>query len=230
MLPSIPLFIYLLFGFSVVFVFVCIYHASQKSGRLVLLLLAWLIAQSAISLGGFYQNTLSMPPRFLLLVAPGLIAMLLLLLIKRGRRFLQSFNLHWLLVLHAVRLPVELVLFELYGQKLVPVQMTFAGWNFDVISGITAPIILLLLRNGRAGTRTLLAWNVLCLLLLINIVATAILAAPTPFQQLAFEQPNRAVFYFPFTLLPGFIVPLVLFSHLAMLVRLVSGTKSAAET
>ncbi|MFY8109282.1 MAG: hypothetical protein ACOVO9_09830, partial [Bacteroidia bacterium] len=49
---------------------------------------------------------------------------------------------------------------------------------------------------------------------LANIVITAVLSAPTPFQVLSFEQANMGVFKFPFTLLPGLIVPLVLLSHL----------------
>jgi len=55
---------------------------------------------------------------------------------------------------------------------------------------------------------------------LFNIVLTAILSAPLPIQQLAFEQPNIAVMYFPFVYLPGFIVPIVLFSHLVVISKL----------
>ncbi|MEM9987092.1 MAG: hypothetical protein AAF804_18515, partial [Bacteroidota bacterium] len=48
-------------------------------------------------------------------------------------------------------------------------------------------------------------------------VGIAILSAPLPFQQLAFEQPNVAVLRFPYVLLPGVVVPLVLLSHLLSL-------------
>jgi hypothetical protein len=59
---------------------------------------------------------------------------------------------------------------------------------------------------------------------LFNIVVTAILYAPLPIQQLAFEQPNIAVMYFPFVYLPGFIVPIVLFSHLVSLKKLMQAS------
>jgi hypothetical protein len=59
---------------------------------------------------------------------------------------------------------------------------------------------------------------------LFNIVLTAILSAPLPIQQLAFEQPNIAVMYFPFVYLPGFIVPIVLFSHLVSLKKLMQAS------
>jgi hypothetical protein len=38
-----------------------------------------------------------------------------------------------------------------------------------------------------------------------------------PAQQLNFDQPNRAVLYFPYVWLPAIVVPIVLFSHLAAL-------------
>ena len=56
--------------------------------------------------------------------------------------------------------------------------------------------------------------NILCLFLLLNVVITAFFAFPTPFQKLAFDQPNIAILYFPFNLLPTVIVPMVLFGHL----------------
>ncbi|MFY7909091.1 MAG: hypothetical protein ACOVO2_06045, partial [Emticicia sp.] len=68
--------------------------------------------------------------------------------------------------------------------------------------------------------KILLSWNIMCLLLLINIVFNALLASPVPFQQFAFEQPNIAILYFPYNLLPSMVVPLVLFSHLVAIRRL----------
>jgi hypothetical protein len=71
--------------------------------------------------------------------------------------------------------------------------------------------------------RLILIWNILCLGLLINILANALLSAPFPFQQFAFDQPNIAILYFPFNLLPTFVVPLVLLAHLAAIRQLISG-------
>jgi hypothetical protein len=99
--------------------------------------------------------------------------------------------------------------------------MTFEGRNFDILSGITAPFVYwLAFRSGKINRPLLIIWNVFALLLLINIVVHAFLSFPTPFQQLAFEQPNRGVQYFPFIWLPTIVVPIVLFSHLASLWQL----------
>jgi hypothetical protein len=71
----------------------------------------------------------------------------------------------------------------------------------------------------------LLAWNFACLLLLANIVLTAILSAPFDFQKFGFDQPNIALFYFPFIWLPCFIVPVALFAHLVSIRKLISTKK-----
>ncbi len=100
--------------------------------------------------------------------------------------------------------------------KAVPELMTFEGRNFDILSGISAPIVYYLyFIKGKISKRTLIIWNFICLLLLVNIVVHAILSAPTPFQKMAFDQPNIAVLHSPFHLLPAIVVPLVFLSHLA---------------
>src|SRR5205814_3813902 len=84
------------------------------------------------------------------------------------------------------------------------------------LSGITAPFVYYFAFVAkRMEWRFLMGWNILCLALLLNVVITALLSAKTPFQQLAFNQPNIAVTYFPYVLLPAVVVPIVLFSHLA---------------
>ena len=101
--------------------------------------------------------------------------------------------------------------------------MTFEGKNFDILSGITAPLIyyfgFVKFKINKTG---ILIWNFICLSLLINIVFLAVFSAPFPFQKFAFEQPNIALLYFPFIWLPSCVVPLVLLSHLAAIQQLLS--------
>ena len=80
------------------------------------------------------------------------------------------------------KIPVELVLFWLFIHKAVPQLMTFEGRNFDIIAGITAPIIAYFsFTKKMIGRKIILLWNLICLALLINIVVYALLSAPTPF-------------------------------------------------
>ncbi|MFN5557707.1 MAG: hypothetical protein ACK48F_15940, partial [Chryseotalea sp.] len=113
-----------------------------------------------------------------------------------------------------------------YLAGLIPDLMTFEGYNFDIISGITAPIIYFLyFVKGKISKSIVLFWNFVCLGLLANILTIALFSAKTPFQQFAFEQPNIGVTYFPFVWLPAVIVPIVLFSHIASIQQLSKNEK-----
>ncbi len=190
--------------------------------RLVLLVTgAWLLVQGIVSYSNFYTNTTALPPRFLMAVLPPLLLLLLLLATRRGRAWLDGLDLRILTLLHVVRIPVELVLYWLFVYKAVPQLMTFDGRNFDIFSGLTAPIVFyFVFLRQRLGGKVLIVWNLVCLGLLLNIVIHAVLSAPFSFQQLAFNQPNKAVLYFPYLWLPAFIVPVVLLSHVAALRQL----------
>ncbi|MBK7393434.1 MAG: hypothetical protein IPI64_09055 [Chloracidobacterium sp.] len=183
---------------------------------LIFLLPLWIFFQAVISIGGFYQDTNSMPPRIVLFgVLPALLTIVTYLIFFR-ERFIDKIPLRLLTMLHVVRVPVEIVLLWLFQNGQVPQLMTFEGRNFDILSGILAPIVYLIAFRGEKPKRGLLiAYNILGLILLANIVSIAALSIPSPIQQLAFEQPNRAVTFFPYSWLPAIVVPIVLFSHLA---------------
>jgi hypothetical protein len=182
--------------------------------------------QAIVGLSGFYTITDTMPPRFLLLVLPPLFFIICLFVTAKGRQYLDSLDTKFLTILHIVRVPVELVLFWLFINKAVPELMTFEGRNFDIFSGITAPVIFYFgFIKQQVGRKIILLWNIVCLGLLINIVVNAVLSAPFPFQKFAFDQPNIAVLYFPFVWLPCCIVPLVLLSHLATIRQLLNKQK-----
>jgi hypothetical protein len=192
-------------------------EVKSKATNIIVCLTIWLLVQMIISFRNFYTtNTFSLPPRFLILVIPPLLTIALSFFTKSGRRFVDSLPLLQLTYLHIVRIPVELVLFWLFVNKKVPELMTFAGRNYDILSGISAPIIAYFgIKKNMFGKKILLAWNFICMGLLLNVLINGVLSAPFPFQKFAFEQPNVAVLYYPFTWLPGFIVPMVLFCHLA---------------
>lgn len=99
--------------------------------------------------------------------------------------------------------------------------MTFEGRNFDIIAGITSPFVAYFgFKKMLLKQQTILIWNFFCLGLLINIIINAVFSAPSPIQKFAFEQPNIAILNFPFSLLPTFIVPIVLFGHLTSIRQL----------
>lgn len=218
---TVPDLITLLFIATTLFTVWMFYKASAKSKPVLVCISAWSVLQALISLTGFYQVPDALPPRFVLLIGPCFIFIAILFTTQWGKRFIDSLSIKQLTLMHVVRIPVEITLYFLFVAKLIPGLMTFEGNNFDIISGITAPVIFYLVYSTRKlNTGALLVWNFLCLGLLINVLVIAILSAQTPIQQLAFEQPNIGVTYFPYIWLPGVIVPLVLIAHLTAIRQL----------
>lgn len=217
----VPLFVSIAFGLTTVLTISLFFLAARRKAMVLVPALIWLAIQAALSLKGFYMVTDTIPPRFLLLIGPPLLLIAWMFLSRKGKNFMDELDLKYLTLLHVIRIPVELVLFALYIQRLVPELMTFEGRNFDILSGITAPLVYyFVFIRKRSADGLLLFWNAICLLLLFNIVIHAILSLPTAFQQIAFDQPNVAILYFPFVFLPACVVPLVLFSHLVAIRRL----------
>jgi len=216
-----PLLIINLFIFTTLFTYYWLVKQLDASKTMSILVALWLILQAILGHLGFYEINNTIPPRFALMVMPPMLLIIILFNTKKGKNYIDSLDIQKLTLLHAIRIPVEMTLFGLFSVELIPQLMTFEGANFDIFSGITAPIIYFYMRKQQSLHTTLMIfWNFLCLFLLLIIVAIAILSAPSPFQKLAFEQPNIGVLYFPFNWLPSFIVPVVLFCHLAALRKL----------
>ncbi|MFB5649109.1 hypothetical protein ACE5IS_00560 [Leptospira wolffii] len=224
---NLPPFVPLVFGstiFAILGYFFSLIISTRKSWTssliIFLFLAAWLVFQALLSVNGFYSVTDSIPPRFLAMILPPLLLILFLFLSPRGRNWLDRIPLEGLTYLHLVRIPIELVLYWLAMYGWIPVGMTFAGWNFDILAGMTSPIAAyFLLRNSGSADLRVFVWNLLGLALLLNIVTIGILSAPGPFQILSFERPNLGIFQFPYVWLASVVVPSVLFAHIVSLRR-----------
>ncbi|MBS1519185.1 MAG: hypothetical protein JSS91_13955 [Bacteroidetes bacterium] len=221
MIPGFPLYADLLFILTALLTAVFLYSASERSTAAAIAVLIILAAETLLSLCGFYRSGGSFPPRFIFLALPAVIFMISLFFFNGGRQFIDSLDEEILTYLHIVRIPVEISLYILFIYKMVPEIMTFGGRNFDILSGITAPIIAYFgYRKKMIGKKVILIWNFISLGLLFNVVITAVLSVPSGIQQFGFDQPNTGVLYFPFVWLPGFIVPTVLFSHIVCIKKL----------
>ncbi len=222
-MENLPTYISIVFGLTTFLTVGLFYKATNNSKTTLIILLTWLALQTAIGLSGFYTVTDATPPRFLLLVLPPFLLIIGLFTTSKGKHYIDSLDAKILTILHTIRIPVEIVLFWLFINKTVPELATFEGKNFDILSGLTAPIVFYFgFIKKQLNRKIILIWNFICLGLLINIVTIAVLSAPFPFQKFAFDQPNIAVLYFPFNWLPSCVVPLVLFSHLATIRQLLN--------
>ncbi len=223
MIDQLPFYVYVIFILTTIIAVWLFCRAAAPYKTTVVVLSVWLLLQALLSCSGFYLkiNTTRPPYEMALLLPPMVIAMVMLFVTPAGRTYLDGFDIKKLTWLHVVRIPVELVIWWWWLYKLVPRGMTFEGANPDIFSGISALIIACLAYTAKGiNQKLLLGWNIICLLLVLNILTRGILSLPTPFQQFGFRQPNMAILYFPFIWLPACIVPLVVLSHLIALRKL----------
>ena len=221
MITELPIYVYITFAIAILFSLILFYVASNKSIKFVIAIILWGILHSILAVSGFYENTKTIPPRFLLLVFPMIVIVLSTIFSKKMQHWLSTFHLKKLTYLHTVRILVELVLFWLFVDSYVPQLLTFEGRNFDILAGITAPIVAYIAFKRNTINKPLLwIWNIFSIILLTNVLVHAVLSTPTILQKFAFDQPNIAVMKFPFLLLPAIIVPIVLISNLAGFVLL----------
>lgn len=211
-METLPFYIPLGFIATVLLTFSILYRASDNKRSLMLVLSAWLLLQGILTWAGFYQVFGSRPPRFVLLTLPPVILISMLFATAKGRAFLDGFDMKTLSLIHIVRIPVELILFALSVHHAVPRLMTFEGGNLDILSGISAPVIWYFgYQKQKISRGWLIAWNLVCLGLLFNIVVRALLSL----------SPSMALVHFPYSWLPGFVVPAVLLTHLVALRQLI---------
>jgi hypothetical protein len=227
---EVPFYVYLIF-FVTIFLAGWLFYRIIRNAKLLILIAAWLLITGLVAYSGYFRDTNTSPPKFMFAVLPPLAVILLILFTKAGNQFIKTLQPKDLVLLSIVRIPVEVVLYLLYVSKVVPELMTFSGRNFDIIAGLTAPLVYIYCFEGKTIGRKwlLLGWNLISLALLVNIIYYGLFSAPFRFQRFAFDQPNVAVLYFPFIWLPCFIVMIILLSHLILIKKLMP-TKPSAST
>lgn len=199
------------------------FKATNKNKVALLYILAMTVLVAVLNAQDFFLDNDSIPPRFMLFIAPSIVVAAITFLTKKGRAFIDSIDLETYGYLHTVRVAVEIVLLWLSIHAVLPESMTFEGRNFDILSGLSAPLIAYFgYRQKRLPNGVLLAWNIICLALVLQVVITGILSVPSAIQQLSFDQPNIAILYFPFSWLPSIVVPVVIFGHLVAIRRAIS--------
>lgn len=181
---------------------------------------AWLGLTAALAARGALSDFARVPPPMILLIGASFLLAVLAACSSFGKRLAVGLGVAALIGVQCFRLPVEIFLFQMEQAGIVPVQMTFAGLNFDLLTGVSAlPIAWLAVRDKLPAWGALL-WNLLGLGLLLNIATIALLSAPTPLRAFHNDPANTFIATWPFVWLPVFLVTGALFGHLLLFRRL----------
>lgn len=173
----------------------------------------WTVLVSAWSLSGVMGDFSKFPFNFMPVIIIPLLTILLITFSHGLPEILKTIPEAFIIKLQSFRFFVELLLWSLFARDLVPVQMTFEGRNFDILVGISAPIVAWLIQKKKISHTFLVIWNLAGLALLLNIVVIAIVSTPSPVRLFMNEPANVIVTEFPVSWLPGLLVPLAYTLH-----------------
>ncbi len=177
------------------------------------ILAAWLAAALVLGASGRLAALQPPGPQLLVLTLTGL-GFLAVSKTEIGRRWADGLSLRILVSFHLIRF-VGAYFLILVAKGELPAGFGIpAGWG-DLAVAFTALLLLAGARPGAPrGRRLYLLWNAFGLLDILFVVATAMRIA------LQDQQSMVALLQLPLSLLPTFLVPLIIVSHLVMLRRL----------
>ena len=184
-------------------------------------MLGWLCYVALISLTGVLQSG-SVPPRIpLLLIAPLFAAMIYYIRTPTFKLLLAATPAHWLIYPQVFRIGVELLLAALYHEGILPKAGTFEGYNFEIVTAlISLAVGTVALKKWKILYPAITAWNIIGLGTLAIIVFIFVSHAYFPS---IYNNPEKLSMRhfgsFPYTLLPGFLMPLAVFLHIASMIK-----------
>lgn len=140
-----------------------------------------------------------------------------------GGLLARTLPLSFLVGFHAFRLPLEMILHQWYEGGTLPVQMTWSGHNFDVLTGVLAVALSLGLALRKLPAWTAGVFSFIGLALLFTVASIAVTSTPGPLRLYLNDPPVLLAFHFPYGWIVPFAVSAALFMHIVLVRRLFSG-------
>lgn len=175
----------------------------------------WLLVACMIGAAGLFYGM----PASVVGATNGVLITLVVLAIY-GIRSLRAWTLHvslrWLILYHVVRLPAGVGFLVLHARGALPDSFALvAGWG-DILVAVAALVVAILAvpMTTRLRWWAVLLWNVFGLADILQVLGTALRSGAADPRQVV------AITAFPMSLLPTFVVPLVLVTHMLIFARL----------
>ena len=218
MIPNLPIYISLSFFIITFYALFLFEKSNQLKNSTKALIIFWIVFISVMAYNGVYHfKEGDVFSRFLFVLLP--VIFFIIFLVNRSVVY-QKRDLRWSTAVHILRFPVELLLFQLAIHKWIPIEMTYEGWNYDIIPGITSIVLVVLLNLKRVSDKLLLYWNIIGLVFILFILTNGFLSQELFYTKFGYSVPNRGIAYFPIILLAGVIVPIVIYTHITDIIVL----------
>jgi hypothetical protein len=176
-------------------------------------MILWLVAAAGLAQIGALSDWAARPPRWPFLPMTAVVSSVVLGLTRTFRRIMAAVPPWQPVALQSFRVAVELAFWQLHAEGAAPVQITFAGRNFDAFVGLTAPMVAAGIASGWLGPRTTIAWNVFGLAMLINAIGTVATSTPGPFHLDWPGDPLTVIATWPVIWVPALLAPVGIFLH-----------------
>ncbi|HXX70183.1 MAG TPA: hypothetical protein VEK07_23590 [Polyangiaceae bacterium] len=197
---------------------------------------AWMLATGVLAASGVLADFERRPPPLLAVFVSALTLPLVIGFSPLGARLARGLPIAALVGAQAFRIPLEIAMHQAARENVMPTRMSFAGTNFDIVTGAGAIVVAALTAHGplhspavrnptahspalhSPALRAVIAtWNVVGSALLANVLVTGVLASPMIH---AFgtdpRDLNTFVAYFPFVWLPTVLVAAAALGHIAV--------------
>ncbi len=184
---------------------------KDNSNRvLTLVLLAWLCF--AVGLASWFQNASALAVAATVWTLTALV-LLACWKVRTIRACVFDIDLRWLVLLHLTRLFAGAYFLVLCQRGQLPCAFAIpAGWG-DIGIGVLAVAVVSAMRPTQFAKLFLLSWNMLGLIDIVFVVASALRFGLRDWQSM------HALRELPLSLLPTFLVPLIISSHVLIFVR-----------
>lgn len=157
------------------------------------------------------------PPMALLMVA--ILGGGVALGLSRVGLLLSQLPMGLLVLAQGFRFPLELVMHEAALSGVMPRQLSYSGYNFDVVTGASALVIGALVLKQKAPRAVVWLWNVWGVLCLLVIAFVAVASSPMV-RLWGDDRLNVWVLHFPFVWLPAVMVTFAVAGHVVVFRRL----------
>jgi len=149
-------------------------HARALQIGLLLGAIAWMALTLLLAVGGLLRQFDRQPPPMLLLVIAVFALAGSLAFSRTGDAVVHHGSWLALVGLQTFRLPLEMLMHRAYAEGVMPVQMSYSGRNFDIVTGATAVALAIALATTAVPRWVIVVWNAMGTVLLANILLIAI--------------------------------------------------------
>ena len=200
------------------------FASSRAAVAFVVGALIWAGVSGGLATSGILGRFEARPPPILLFMAVLLVGSVALGLSSTGGLLASRVPLVGLVGVQAFRLPLELAMHQAATDGIMPVELSFSGYNFDIVTGVLAVVVVVAWQAGLL--RRWMVWlaNIVGIAALLAIVAIALLTSPMVH---AFGTDpahlNTWVAEVPYVWLPAMLVAFAVAGHVVITRALLRG-------